>query len=519
MRILAFFFALLLCAPSYAYDFKDAVRDVAPEDRGAAASYKFIRYLHKLTSEGQTDEKAEEFFDFIADSIKEFDFRKLYRSDFLSDWGDGYRGIRFAGISEPGIYDFHLEDKAKDPLAIQGFGSFYLDFALKKNDKSPTGGRSYISYLESWAATEDLSHKNFLALLDGCLKVLDTANLNQLKDKSSKKVLGPGCPAKPFDVLDVFRRDFPMFSKYQEPYFDWTSNAEVKVCDFTAYTQFEMNWALKIDGIAAHYPNIARYLAGLKDFARVETVIRNHRGNRLLELVMDTQLRFFTLRCWTRDGKVLPVTDTGKPVFAEAFALKDMPGLAWSSTTSMRNNVYGLKFGTSDIRVNGAFKDSAESMSFVLKVEEVGDTDIWGLAYYVVPKWVIDLFIPGDLDDLIDEFSTVLENADCGKGSLLALDWNTKNPVDQRMHYKATSEFADNFFLRFGFNVLRERFRMSDQTGHELQALVNLSLSALMDDLENLDKKPAPQPAPPAPGEEGPKVNPYAPPVPGGGQG
>ncbi|MBU2488135.1 MAG: hypothetical protein KKA60_01965 [Proteobacteria bacterium] len=517
MKTLAFFLVLLLGTPSFAYDFKDAFRDIAPEDKGVAAAYKFVRYLHKLTSESQTDKQAEKFFGAIAEGIKEFDFRKIYRSDFLADWGDDYRGIRFAGISQPGVYDFRLVPKDTDPLAIQGFGSFYLDFALKKNDQSPFGGRSYVSYLESWAATEDLSHKNILALLESCLKVLDTANLGELEARFNNRG-GANGQDKPFDVIDVFRRDFPEFSKYQDPYFDWTSKAEVLVCDLTPYTQFEMNWALKMDGISAHYPNVARYLTGLKDFAQVQTILRNQQGHRLLELVMDTQLRFFTLRCWTRDGKVVPVTDTGKPVFAEEFSLTGMSGMIWSSSTSMRNNIYGLKFGTEDIRVNGAYADEPDRARFAVKVEQVGETRIWGLAYYIIPKWVIDIFIPGDLNDLVEEFSTVLEQADSGKGSMLVLDWDRTNPSDQRMHYKATTEIADNFFLRFGFDVLRERFRMSNSTGAELQALINLSLSAFMDDLEAMEREnDAPVPA--STGEEPVKANPYAPPVPGASRG
>ncbi|MBW1988454.1 MAG: hypothetical protein JRI97_02805 [Deltaproteobacteria bacterium] len=481
-------FALVLSAlPAQGrpYDFADALADIAPDGQGAAAAEKFFAYLYKINSNDESDEKAEEFFSAIKNAAKEFDFRKIYKSGFLSDWGDGFRGIRFAGISSPGEYKFTLVPRETDLEEISGgFGSFITDFALRKNEKSPVGGRSFYSYLETWSTTEDLCLQNILAWFENSLKVLDPANLSRLARPNGPAGDGPVS----MDVLPVFKKNFPGFTKYTEPYFDWGSSVTVLEHEGIPYSRFDLYWSLKIGTVAAHYPNLARYLKGLKDFVKLRTVLTDSEGNLLVEYTMDTRERFFTFRCWTRKGKVLPMSPEGEPVFARELSLTNLSDLLFVSKTSMKNAVLGLKFETTNIRFAGRYRRTDEETLFILKTEEIPKTKVWGLAYYIVPKWVLDIFIPGDLDGLIHDFSKVMEQAGEGEGTRFVLEWDNTNPEDRRLHYRIVTEVADNFFLRFGFDVLKERFRMDKKTGAEMNAMLNLTLQALLEDLAAMQR-------------------------------
>jgi hypothetical protein len=58
-----------------------------------------------------------------------------------------------------------------------------------------------------------------------------------------------------------------------------------------------------------------------------------------------------------------------------------------------------------------------------------------------------------------------------------------RKPNDTFLYPHASSEFIDNFFILFGFQIWHEKFKMSDEAASDLNQLNVRGLEALILDL------------------------------------
>lgn len=481
--VAAFVAALWLTGTAFAYDYRDAVEGIAPDGRGVDAAITFVSYLQDVFTVAKADNEAEEFFRFLLDNASDFSFGTLYKNKQMSDWPNGYRGVTFRADFIPGQYSYRMvphDPTLVDRSDLSGMGAFIAEFGLRKNKNSPAGGSSYSLLFEGDATSAHLSHVNLLKLLDNLMRVIDPENLEVLRWENGVR------QDEPFDVLTQFKKNFPKFASLNG-IADIRSTSRIIDGPSARFNDFSLRLALHPDRLKELYPAFARYMKKLKDPGNIEFTLLNKEGHVLTSFGIDPENQVLKLAVCTRAGLVIPTSrEEGRvvPYPEEAFLLSGLRDYAWDTRVTVYNLSRGIRFFMDDVAVDGKYEYDGRDMMFTLKLADVPHPQISGAAYGIIPLWVFDLFIPGNIQSLAEDFAEVMYKANYGMGTYFKLDWHKRDPSFWWLHWTAETEVIDSWLVRLGARTISRRFKMTGSQMDQAFALAETSVGYLLEDLE-----------------------------------
>jgi len=469
----------------FAYNFGDAIHDIHPDMQGSDSATEIIQLLDKVFSKIRSDEKSLAFLHFLDESLKKFDFSLLYNNPALTPLDKGYRGVTLRGINHSDHYFLGLSPYKKADIDNQTIGSFASEIALKQNDKSIVGYRSFLAYIDTEMALKQYSHDNLLLFADSLLKIIDPENLSQLNPPETP-VFNNINEDKARVAINEFYHAFPKLATLLDRYIVLNSLLETKHHKGTSYTHFDFSVSCRYDALTTDYPLIAEYLEQFRDVLQTHIKSINANGHNLFNLQFDCSPDFFKFSIYTREGKIVPFDDDGQPVFDEAFSLAQLKKYYFKLVTRLLFDAYGLKYFNNNIVTEGTYVNTRDVAVLNLKLESVSKTKVYGRKYHIIPKWFIDFLIPDNIDQLIYELVTVMLHANDEEGSFVKFEFDKRLPGDVYFNTLASSEYVDNFFIKLELGIWRNILKTDQETVDEINKLILRGLNAILDDLENL---------------------------------
>ncbi|MBF0452932.1 MAG: hypothetical protein HQK75_19685 [Candidatus Magnetomorum sp.] len=483
--IIALIFFIHMPKSVDAYDFTDGLQKISPQQRGVPDGIDFLKNLRKILSTTQAEPEIEEFLTFWYESVQKFNFYQLYNSPYLKPLDNGYHAVTFQGYHELNHYEIALASAKGLQIPVRQLGDFRATFGLKQNKTCITGDRSYSGYIDSQTALQQFSHQTLAALLEGLITTIDPDNLNSLNDKECDRFSEiQGFSRK---AINSFHKTYPRLLRMADQYLILHSAMDEKSHNYIPYTHFKLICEFDFKNMKKDYPNLYQQLKRLNSLFQFKISFQNKHGNHILDILLDSQDTFLYLDFYTHQGKVIPFTPEGEPVFEDAFHPTKVKDYELSLDMNIFFNIYGIKFRTDHIRVDGIYQRRKEYGSLTFKLKEVPYTQVKGRAYYIVPTWFIDIMIPGNIDQLIANFSKVMLTANKSEGSFMRLFWDTKEPRSVSFTPFLSGEFIDNFFILFGFQIWHEKFKMSDASAADLNQLIIRGTESLILDLSQIE--------------------------------
>jgi len=477
---------MLLAAAGAPRSFEDAVTGMSPGGRGAADMLSLLRLLDRAVSKTDADEKTKRLMDLADRSLADFDFAEFYGNPALVPLEGGYRGAVFAGTGDGA----RLKIQAVNGAGVMDWsrqGNFSAEFALKKNGRTQRGMQTYSGRISIGSAFGTLSHRNMNAYLKGNLAVIDPANIAQLPVPEGAEHAALNGESR--RVMRAYARAFPAFSAHMLKYFGMKSLVTARGAGAARHTQLRFQTCFNMDAIRKDYPASASFLDGMTGLFRLKVRVLNDRGHRVFDFFLDSDNTFFTFTLLTRNGLLVPADDRGEPCFGEEFDITDGRTRVFTSHTEFYTNVYGLRFCTPDIVSRHEMGETAGAGWMRNRIVSITPTRIEGRAFHVVPPWLIDLVMPENMAELINDFSSVMVNANGGEGSIMEFRWEPVRPGDIRFRYFAKTEFIDNFFVRFGLRIWKRRVLPGGATADDIRRGLVQGLAALDSDLSRLAEK------------------------------
>ncbi len=479
-------FAVLLAFSGAPHTYEDAVKNMSPGGAGARDLLSLVRVLHRAVSRPEADDRARRILSFTDRSLANFDFNEFYNSGELEKMDNGYRGIVFAGSDDGSRFRFRVLP-AGMTADLSRMGDFTAAFGLKKNERGALGKRTYSGKIDVHASLKNLSHRSLGSLIKGNLLVIDPDNIKKLPEPHKKTSQGPGNETA--RVLEAYRTAFPAFSTHMLRYFPVNSFIASSVPGAVKHTRLNFAASLNMDAIGKDFPAIAGYLDGMKGLFRVEIKVRNEQGNNVIKMRLNSDRNIFSATFLTREGRLIPFGEGGEPYFSQEIDMATVKRYRFTSSVDIYSNIYGLRFSTRGITAVHDFSDSPSGGVMRNKLSSVSRTRVTGWAFHLVHPWFIDLVIPGNMEQLISDFSTVMVRANGGQGSVMDFNWDTSRPGDTRFRYLAASEFIDNFFIRFGLRIWKKRVLPGEREAAEMKTGMIMALSALEEDLAALARE------------------------------
>lgn len=467
-----------------AYTFDDVVRDIAPGRTGIPAMKEIAGVLDRTSLKIATNPETQEFFVFVTKTLEQFDFMKLYKSRYCDRKENGFCTVTLQGCGSDKGYSVILDTPGSPRCPMKRLWDFRTDYSLKQNEHNVAGGKSFIVSVSSRTATGRYSQRNVMTFASSVLRVLDPVNM--------KGIRAPGAPVfsaiegDSKNIVNDFHRSFPKISELLNRFVELRSVADVRVHNGIPYTSVEVRYGYRMKNLAADFPRLARSLEEIKGLFRITMDVKNPGGKTFLYLVFDSREEVFSLSCYTRQGKLIPRDGANNPVFSEEFSPAALTDFQYQAVLNMVHNVHGLIFTTPTTTVSFGYRSAPAGGSWRIKLLDVSRTAITGSYYNILPPWLINAFIPDDMEKLIYNFSRVLIGGNDGKGAGVSFEWDTRNPAQVMLDFKAFGEFMDNQFLRYGLKVWSKKTLGDKKLGEEVKQLQGLFTTSFMDDLNKL---------------------------------
>lgn len=467
------------------YTFDDAVRDIVPGGKGGPALKEIARLLEK-TSLGVTHSgETEKFYRFMRSTLERFDFMKLWKSRYFTDAGDGFRGVTIEGRNREESYTVDLVTPGEGRNGPSRPWDYDTVYALKKNDRSLAGGRSFVVSVRSRTATGSYSHRNGMAFVCGLLRVIDPHNIGRLNARECG--LFKNLEGESRRVVNEFHRSFPRVSRFFDRYTVMRSLVSVHTHEGVPYTRCEMRYGYRMNVLKDEYPRLEKAFRDIRGLYLITMDFRLHSGDTILTLVFDSREDVLGCTFYTRNGRFVPFDASGRPLFTREIAPESLKDISYHAVMDMVHNVHGLKFTTNGTIIRFTYRDAPKKGTVAVRIEEVGKTNISGRFYNVLPPWLIDLFVPDNMEQLIADVSRVMAAAHDGRGTSVILEWDTGDPAGVTLDFSAVSEFVDNYFIRYGLRVWSKKMLADESFTTEARMITGRLLEALRKDLEAMD--------------------------------
>lgn len=443
-------FVLLLVAgsASTALSLKEIPDQIGPDGRNI--SRQFFQFLKIAAIKNKYDGRALEFHKYLDRSLERFELKNLFNSEFMQK-EDGGHFVTYRGKFAPDGYRVSLENIRMKEVPIQSFGDFSAEFSLRHNPKPTYGGNSYSGNLDVFTNLGPFTHKHGVNAMDSGLKFLDPKNVSAIQAPSTlifKKIKDHEAR----HVLNDFDSSFPGLAKFLNYYFGLNSLLNVsKEGKAQGITEFNFEGTVE-QSLASDFTDLGDYLDDIKYLGWVKARITNLQGKTLLQFGLVSKTAELKFRFFTKDGKVVPFDSKGNLYPEEAFSFSSLTEFPFLVKASLEANLYGLLLENEDIQLFGRFSNSPSSGVLNLKLTKVEKFEVSGAFAYLAPSWAINLFIPGNLQSIIHEFTETLVKANGGKGSYFVLRWDREG-ARTLMRTHIESEFLDNFFIRFGLKI------------------------------------------------------------------
>jgi hypothetical protein len=467
-----------------AYTFDDVVRDIAPGRTGVPAMKEIAGVLDRTSVKITTTPETQDFFSFVQGMLEQFDFMKLYRSKYCEGMKNGACTVTLQGCGNEKDYRVVLDTPGAPRCPMKHLWDFRTDYTIKKNEHNVAGGKSFIVSVSSRTATGRYSQRNVMTFATSMLRVLDPANMKALRAPEAPVFSALEGDQK--NVVNDFHRTFPNISGIFNRFVELRSIAEARSYNGVPYTRCEVRYGYRVKNLAAEFPRLAKSLEEIKGLYRITMDVKNPRGNGFLYLVFDSREEVFTLACYTRQGKLIPYDSQKNPIFSEEFTPASLTDFTYQAVLGMVHNVHGLVFTTPSTTVSFSFRSAPAGGSWNIRLLDVSRTVISGSYYNILPLWLINAFIPDDMEKLIYDFSRILIYGNEGKGSGVSFEWDTRNPACVLLDFKAYGEFMDNSFLRYGLKVWSKKTIGDKKLAEEVKRLQGQLIASFMADLNRL---------------------------------
>lgn len=467
----------ILLSALQAATFREAVKALGPGDSGIAVARELATFANFLSEKLEYDEKSRRFFLFMNDALEDFDFRRIYHSEWLAPQADGFRSITLSGRNRGNRYQVSL---GLEPES-SALGSATAHYRMRENLKDDA--RTYTTQMAFSAALEKLDAQALARFAEALLRVLDPDSIASLRVPPSR--VFPEIQGSMRRVLDLADAEFPHVTRFWARYLELRGFAEEREHSGKKYTEFALRGHFRLSALAQDFPQLAKYIQGIRKLFLLNLTATDRTGRKLGAFVINTFTEEFYWNFCTVGGKILPIDKAGIPAWEHALSFSGQKEHHLRVYFDFFVNVHGLKIQTGTIGISASYRSSAEKLLLFAKITQMPEGKVSGALFGVLPTWLIDLSIPSDLQTLMNKFQQTVFRANNGEGSYASLKWQ-KLSGRARLEANASTEFLDNRFIRIGMKIWVRKFRPNETIQEDIRRFIGALTRALLQDLAAL---------------------------------
>ena len=437
-------------------------------------------------------EETQEFVDEMWDSLESFNLSHFYEMlpEQNADWrqirvygarkGDNYQvgpDARALGLSENGepkqLGDFYALVQAKQ---IDGkLGSHYL---LRNTFNVGLGELQ-------WPAVQEAAAETFRIVVDGSPSFRESKNKGVAQTYRDKVIqMNPKLGVEDVDIIAPLWASFPAMWELLSHLGEIEDVVYHDVGQ--SYRQLKASFVVDPVRMEKAYPAISGHLTSMNRLFKGSLRLEDERGD-LVTAELDSRRMRGTFEVFIADGRIVPIK--GGKVIVDAPPIAD--NKPWNFTAHMQSTmtILGVVTHLQNAKARVQFLSTDTGMKVVGRMSDVPDIRVQGNALGFMPTSMIDVVLPKDLHEIIEDFIAVACEGNEGKGILLGAQFDQGAPNQSaKLTLKSSFEGLDNFFVRIGMGIVSDRIIPDPKVSEELRKLIFDTQEAFASDLKGFEK-------------------------------
>lgn len=461
--------------PGYALSYWDAVFEIGfnpvTQDMDSTTACKqierMVNYRNAVRQLPVVDENLNAKIQEVESRISSLDAGNLYNqlpyTDIMRVWrGIGVRGALGdnhyrLGIVDPAIETW-LQSYLKGMPQLWGPQNQFGDFGLRAFIR-PVTEETFKLVTEAHTYIDDLNSANMVRLIEQWANVM--GRLAEDGDHPPPTFLkGSGLDEKSLKVIYGLARDFPHCFAIVNRYCTIENIVSGDTNESNGAKTFDIAVMINASAIRKDYPYIGELIERLKGMLSFQATGFDSRNRPLFTMGFDGHKYLFSMRFRTLDGRFLVLDKNPDNRKQTGVGLTDSGDQSFFIMYSFRLNIVGLKLNIEALKVDldYFFDDYGANVRARLQRPPEKVT-AEGLVMGFLPIWLVDFFIPSNIENMTQEFFQTLASGNDGQGVSMLLGSIPGEPSKSNLWLLTDAEVLSNGTMKFAFNLQQEMVR------------------------------------------------------------
>jgi hypothetical protein len=438
---------------------------------------RLVRFRNAIHEKPVFDEKLDTEIREVESRISSLDAGNLYNQLPYADDIGVWRGIGIRGgldddhyqlsIIDPGIENWLNSSSGNIPERWgpqKNFGDFGLRAFIR-----PAGNNSYRSATQGQLYIDDLNPSNLMRIVKQLLNAAWLlAGDGEHPPNEFFKDSALNDPS--LRVLYGLAKDFPRLFAIFNQYFTIENIVSEEAADSTGPITFDIVIGINTTAIKKDYPYLGALFDRLKGMLDYQKTLFDEQSRPLGTLAFDGDKYLFSMRFKTQKGRFLVLNENSNKAKESGLDLTVWGHQRFYMVHTFRLNIAGLKLNIEALKVNldYYYDDNTANVTAMLR-QTPQEITADGLILGFLPIWLIDFFIPSNIEDMTQAFFQTLASGNDGDGFFIMYGNIAQESLTGNLWLLTDGEVMSNGTIKFGFNLQRQMVRNKDKLSEDIR--------------------------------------------------
>jgi hypothetical protein len=420
----------------------------------------------------EADEATRAFFSKVIDQLESMDLEALYET--LPEPDGPWRRVRFTGHRDGEGYRVATIAPEQPCACVPdgALGNRFGDLAVVFRSRPATNdaGEKNGNFVGDARIDLGLGEGSWVGILAA---IFESFHVTELSAPEVAKGLDPAMRPKvasrakvvednprlgPEDVegLAVFYECYPRLYEHLKELYRVDDILIWDPLGNLPYRQIRLVVSIRREVAKETYPDLYEFLDALGPLARGRIDVLDDKGRTLFGLRFNTKDLQVELDAFVKDGMLLPA-DGGNVLVGEPVDIRKVTLSKHRVRCSFAADVNGIVTEVRDLDLDATYRRGArDAVDLDLAMSGEPAVSVSGSAFGIVPTWAIDVFIPGNLQELTRAFFRTLAKGNDGRG-LRTFVRSRRGQRSTVVELGGEAEGLNNGLIRLGFKIARHK--------------------------------------------------------------
>jgi len=244
---------------------------------------------------------------------------------------------------------------------------------------------------------------------------------------------------------------------------------------------------LNCEAFSLHYPEIGKILKKWREIVKFKARIFDKRDQLMGMVELDSTNNLFTMQFRILSDRFISMHDDGILKINNEFSLTAAGSTQFKVVCDIHLNIVGvqLKIDALPVVLDYRYSDGGPHLKARL-VQAPQKIEAGGSVYGVIPIWMVDLLIPSNVQEIMNNFFQTLAMGNDGNGSVIRIYSFPEQASKQSFLLNTNAEVLANGTIKLGFNLQRKFFAMPPELLVEIRAIKKQLWHALYRDYQRI---------------------------------